>query len=422
MVYLSLLKVVYLTQVFELEDDFGSDRHSYFCRKLVEAGHEVVAITSNVNYKTSQLKHKQRGFRPIRIRHKGMDIYYVFSTPRFQRNFPKRILYFLTFFVSAFGLRKKIKGAGVIYAVSTPLTVGFLGYLLSLLSGSRFILEVTDVWPDVHIAMGFLRNKALIRILRRLELFCYAKADSIVALTRGIQRNIQSKTRPKEKVILITNGVDQTLFNPNPGWEAEIHDLKNRWNPKGKFVALYLGAHGLYNSLQDIVEAAPFLREDPEIQLVLIGDGDEKVRLLARAEALGLDNISFIPPIPRRQAPLYLRLADVFLLTNLKGEFFDLNLPNKLFDYLASARPVILAGAGESADLIRESHSGKIIEPQNPSALASAIREVKAMPAKTRETMGKDGRTYVLAHYERDALSRTFLALIEEAPPGKGGS
>ena len=422
MVYLSLLKVVYLTQVFELEDDFGSDRHFYFCRKLVEAGHEVVAITSNVNYKTSQLKYKQRGFQPIHIRHEGMDVYYVFSTPRFQRNFPKRILYFLTFFVLAFGLRKKVKGAQAIYAVSTPLTVGLLGYLLSLLSRSRFILEVTDVWPDVHIAMGFLRNRSLIRILRQLELFCYAKADSIVALTRGIQRNIQSKIRRKEKVILITNGVDRTLFNPNPGWEAEIQGLKDRWNLRGKFIGLYLGAHGLYNSLQDIVEAAPFLREDPEIQLVLIGDGDEKARLLARARALGLNNISFIPPIPRRQAPLYLRLAEVFLLTNLKGKFFDLNLPNKLFDYLASARPIIFAGAGESADLIRESRSGKVIEPHNPLALASAIREFKAMPARVREAMGKDGQAYVLAHYERDSLSRIFLALVEKTSPGKRDS
>ena len=179
---------------------------------------------------------------------------------------------------------------------------------------------------------------------------------------------------------------------------------------------MYLGAHGLYNSLNTIIEAANILKSDDDIRFIFIGDGDEKKRLQIAVKNYKLKNVTFIPPVSRHRAPIWLQIADVFLLPNLKGKFYEMNLQNKFFDYLASAKPIIFAGSGNSADIIEKSHSGIVIEAEDYHAMSKAVKEMKLLSQLERDRIGKNGRQYVLKHFERNTLTKRFIQHIEEIP------
>jgi glycosyltransferase involved in cell wall biosynthesis len=119
--------------------------------------------------------------------------------------------------------------------------------------------------------------------------------------------------------------------------------------------------------------------------------------------------VIFVPPVSRNQAPIWLRVADVFLLPNLKGKFYEMNLQNKFFDYLSSAKPIIFAGSGNSAEIIEKSHSGIVIESQDYQAMAKAVKDMKLLSQLDRDKMGQNGKHYVLKHFERDNLTKQLI-------------
>jgi len=405
------MNVLYLCQVFEVGKDAGSERHFFFCKHAVSKGHSATAITSNVDYKNACVKIAGESGTVSRS-FEGVDIHYVYSYANFRGSFLKRFYYYLTYFFASIVQSFKVAKPDVVYAVSTPLTVGLLGYIISRLRGIPFVFEVTDVWPDAPVACGVVKNKQLIRAARWLEMFCYRKAAHIVGLTRGICDNIICKGVDSSKVSLITNGVDFSLFHDRLD-ESERASVRSKYGFGDKFVAMYMGAHGAYNSLVTIIETAEHLKDDPRFLFVMVGDGDEKPRLQKMADERGLDNIRFLMPIPRQESAALLSAADAFLLPNRKGEFFTGNLPNKLFDFLASARPVVVAGAGETPELVMAAGSGRVGEAEDSRGMADALLYFAGMPAEKRRAIGESGRNYVLENYDRIKLSDTFLKILK---------
>ena len=248
-----------------------------------------------------------------------------------------------------------------------------------------------------------------------MELFCYRKAHKIIALGEGIHKRIQQRVADKNKVHVITNGVDDALFCPEKIDTVELNHFKRIYGLENKFICMYLGAHGRYNSLPTIIQTANLLKHEHDLRFVLIGDGDRKKMLQEMVRKYELDNVIFVPPVPRKKAPMWLKMADVYVLPNLKGKFYEMNLQNKFFDFLASARPIVFAGKGESADIIEKCGSGKIVEPEDSHAISIAIKEIKALSQSERETMGQNGRKYVLTHFERNVLGDKLVQLIEQS-------
>ncbi len=386
------MHLVYLTQFFETGSDTGSDRHFYFCRHLVRRGHRATAITSNVDYKRAEVRHP--GARGTVLREQdGVRIVYVYSYSSFRGSFFRRFWYFLTYVGAAMGAGLRVERPDVVYAVSTPLTVGLLGYLLSRARHVPFVFEVTDVWPDAALATGVVRDGLLVSVARWLEAFCYRKAALIVALTAGIRETIIGKGVPASKVMLATNGIDPALF---PEEDAAGRDaaqaIRRTLHADGKVVCMYLGAHGAYNALGTILDAAEARRDNPRLLWVLLGDGDEKPRLQARAASAGLSAVAFVPPVARTAAADWLRAADVLLIPNRQGAFFRMNLPNKLFDFLASARPIVVAGEGETAAVVTAAGAGMAVGAEDGAAMARAVDALTEMSGQARAEIGAAGR------------------------------
>ena len=415
------MNVIYLTQVFELKEDPGTERHFHFCRHLVQTGHTVTAITSNVDYKRATTKYPDQGWR-VRRQVEGIDIWYVYSYANFRGSFVKRFWYYLTYLFPTLFAGLLVKKPDVIYAVSVPLTVGFLGYCLSRLRRVPFVFEVTDIWPDAAVAVGVVKNRWLIRAAHWLEMFCYRKAARIVPLSQGARDNIVGKGIPAEKVVVITNGVDTSLFQSPQALKDDRARLRQELGFDDHFVCMYLGAHGTYNALWTIIDAAAALRDDPRCLCVLVGDGDEKPRLEAMVRERGLSNVRFLPPRPRSEIPALLRAADTFLLPNRRGEFYTMNFPNKLFDFLASAHPIVVAGYGETGDLVQRAGAGTVVPAEDGAAMAKAVVELANLSAAERDAMGESGRQHIVEHYNRDKLNQMFLDTLEQVlrSTGKG--
>ena len=250
---------------------------------------------------------------------------------------------------------------------------------------------------------------------KALELLCYYNSSTIVCLTKGIQKLIISKGVEPLRTLFIPNGVDPQLFQSVSNEDRD--NVRSKYRLSNKFVLMYLGAHGLYNSLDTIIHCADLLKNRDDIVFALVGEGDKKAELMDMARRLQLNNVVFISTVPRSESVKILAASDAFLLPNLKGSFFQCNLPNKLFDFLASAKPVIVSGKCESSALVLDAGAGYVVNACDPFALSGVVEQISLLSSDKLSAMGCLGRRYVLSQYNRrnhaqsllDCLNRHFL-------------
>ena len=410
-----MARVLYVSQYFVSGDQPGGVRHWQHCRALARAGHDVTVVTSYVQHKERTIPEEYRGRRIVRSTEDGLDVVRTYSTPGYGRDLRSRLSNYGTFALWSLIAELRLPRPDVVVASSPSLPAAAAAAAVARARRSRFLLEVRDLWPDSAVAMGLVTNPRVIGSARRMEHYCYRRADRIVALTEGIRDGIiASGVVPAGRVSLITNGVDLDVV-PDPAASADIPVRDDA------FIAMFVGAHGTYSSLETVLGAAELLRDDPRIQVVLVGGGDRKPALEQQAADMGLPNVTFIDPVPKRQVPASLARAGLCLLPYQDRELFAGALPNKVFDYLAAARPVLAsAPVGELTRLVDTAGCGWNVAPEDPAAMATAIREAAADPAGAHRR-GEQGRDYALAHYDRRALAARFVSLVDDLAVGSPG-
>jgi glycosyltransferase involved in cell wall biosynthesis len=274
------------------------------------------------------------------------------------------------------------------------------------------LFEVRDLWPAFAVEVGVLRNRLLIRLSEGLENFLYRHADRIVVNSPGFIAHVQE--RGGRQVSLVANGSDTGMFDPKADGSAFrlAHGLED------KFIALYAGAHGLSNDLGVVLEAARRLQDLPQVVIVLVGDGKEKAALVAQADAMGLENVRFLPPVPKTGMPEVLAAADACIAILKPVELYQTVYPNKVFDYMAAGRPVVLAIGGAIREVVEGAGAGMAVAPGEGEALAQAIRALAADPGKAR-AMGLAGRRCVEQNFDRAILAEKMAQIMEEMVRGE---
>ena len=409
------MNILMLVQIFETPADNGSDRHYFFAKELAKKGNRLKVITSNIDYKKASKRFDT--LKPVSKWYSGVEVLYAPVFSMFRGSYFKRVIFYLSFIFSSFiELMKSSKTSDLIYGVSPPLTVPLVCAIVAKFRKLPFVLEVCDVWPDAAVHSGVLKNKIVIWVARKIEIFCYKNAAHIVCLTEGIEKNIIEKGISSSKISVVTNGVDLELFTTVES--VKTSRIKSSLGLDNKFVAMYLGAHGKYNALGTIIESAKNLRDDKNIMFFFVGDGEEKAKLKTMVSEENLANVLFHESVNRVNAVEILSVADCFLLPNLAGDFFKVNLPNKLFDFLASGRPVIVSGHVESAVLVKKINAGFVLDAEDPMQLSKSIEAVYSMPAGERRKLGENGAVYVRSHYDRkmhvNQLSDIFTRVLHD--------
>ena len=401
------MHILLIHQAYVALDEAGGTRHAEMAHLLAERGHQVTIIASPVSYLTGKTKNDHQRWMEREQPDANITVLRVYTYAALHRSFVTRVFVFLSFMVSSFYAGLRTHKVDLVWGTSPPIFQGFTTWLLSWLKGSKFLFEVRDLWPDFAIAVGVLKNPLLISLSKWLEHFLYKQADRLVVNSPGFIEHIRSKGI--QRIDLIPNGADPEMFSPDLKGEVfrASHGLI------GKFVVLYAGAHGLSNDLGVVLDAAVMLQGRADIQFVLVGDGKEKPSLLAKAQAHQLDNVTFVNPIPKNQIAGVMAAADACIAILKPIDMYKTTNPNKVFDYMAAGRPVILAIDGVIREVLEKHKAGIAVQPGDAQGIAYAVLKLADDPNGCAE-MGRAGRQAVLEFYNRDKFAKQLVALLEE--------
>jgi len=368
-------------------------------QSLAGQGHQVSVVTGFPSYPKGIV---YQGFRKTLIQKsrwsETADLFrvYLYTSPR-RRQFAHRLLHYLTFTLTSILGGLRAPRPDVVYVVSPPYFLGFSGWLIARARGARLAFDVQDFWPEAPIALGYVKNQALVKILLWLERFIYDRCDVIFALSDLMKAKIVERGVLPQKIERVYNWVDLSELVSVPGDERRAqHNLQN------KFVVLFAGNMGLAQGLDVVLDAAHLLQDRSDIAFVLLGDGIERPRLVERAQSLDLRNLLFIDAVPEKDVPPYLGMADVLLATLGRAKHREAALPSKIQVYMASAKPLLVAAEGAAAQVVQQAGCGLVVAPDAPQDLAAAVLQLQTMSPQARRDLGEAGRLYAEQNFARE--------------------
>jgi glycosyltransferase involved in cell wall biosynthesis len=401
--------ILLIHQAFAALDEPGGTRHHELARYLAGRGHKVTVITSRVSYLTGS------ALTPVpspakRERGEGVRVIRAYTYQALHKSFAHRVFAFVSFMASSFFTGLGVKNVDLVWGTSPPIFQGVTAWALARLKGVPFLFEVRDLWPSFAIAVGVLKNPLLINLSLWLERFLYRHADRVMVNSPGYVVHVTE--RGAKRVELVPNGADPEMFDPADDGAA----FRSANHLEHKFVVLYAGAHGMSNDLGVVLEAAKMLQDvtvTSEVTVTFLGDGKEKSNLQKQAAGMGLTNVLFLQPVPKAEMAAALAGADACLAILKPIDEYKTTYPNKVFDYMAAGRPVVLAIDGVIREVVEAAECGVFAQPGNPSALAEAIRSLALDKAKARR-MGLAGRKYLEQHFSRSVIAEKFVKIMEE--------
>lgn len=391
----------------------GGTRHFDFGRELLKRGHNITIFASSFHYSFfEEMKLYGDSDYVIEKINDGFRFVWVKTVPYKVNNW-RRVLNMLSYSWRVYQIAKflSLERPDVIVGSSVHLFAVFTAYLLSLHFRAHFIMEVRDLWPQTLIDMGIPKLHPFVLLLSLLEKFLYKRAEKIIALLPKAHEYIESLGISPRKVAWIPNGVDLNEF------DVETEDGSSE--EKDEFIMMYTGAFGIANNLDAAIDSADILKDKyPNVKLVLMGSGPEKPRLLEKAKSLQLHNVEFKDPVKKDAIPEVLAKSDILFFSLRNSPVFKYGISsNKLFDYLASKKPIVFS-SNAADNFIDKAKAGITVPPDNPQALAEAIIEIHNMSREERKKMGESGRKYVEKHHSVsilvDKLERVFEELLEK--------
>jgi len=402
------VRILFISHYYPPEVNAPAHRTHEHARQWVRAGHQVTVLTGVPNHPRGQLF---PGYENRWLQEEHIDGVRVLRTWMYlaaNEGFLKRTLNYLLFAATALLASFRAGRPDVVVATSPQFFCGVAGALVARLKARPFVLEVRDLWPESIVQLGQLRNPLVIRALEALERWLVRSAAGVVVLTEAFGRHVAALGVPEKRIARIPNGIDAARFQPRDADSALLraHGIEDR------FVVAYVGTLGLAHGLGTLLEVAHRLRDQPEIAILLIGDGADRARLEAQAKQRGLRNVHFLGLRPHDEIPAWLASCDVLLVLLRNLAVFETVIPSKIFEYLAQERPVVLDARGEIRRLVSEVDAGLVIDPEDPGALARAILEIRHKPEEARRR-ARRGREWVLRSFRRDALARQMADFLE---------
>lgn len=402
------MKLTILSQYYPPEVGAPQARLSDLARRFRARGHDVSIVTAMPNYPGGRVHDGYGGLLRREMRD-DMPVIRTFVYPSQSPALVPRLASYGSFAASSAVLALPfLRRSDFLMVESPPLFLGPTGWWLSLVTRARLIFNVSDLWPESAVHVGVLRRESrAFRAAARLEAFCYRRAWLVTGQSRTIVDDIQARF-PAQRTFHLSGGVDTTRFRPDAGGRSARQVLGG----EGGTVVLYAGLHGIAQGLSQLLEAALRLRQLPGLRFVLIGDGPEKRDLMARATSQGLTNVTFLPSMPHGDMPGVLASADI-IAVSLRSAIPGA-VPSKLYEAMASGRPVAFVGSGEAAEIVRSGGAGVVVAPGEVAALERSLRLLAADTTRAK-TLGENGRRVAVEQFDRGRISARFIDYLEAA-------
>ena len=393
--------MLFVTHYFHPEVGAPQSRLLDLAEGLARRGHDVTVLTGFPNYPDGVLQPPYR-VRPLRREWlRGIRIVRSAVYPAPNRGVGRRLLNHLSFAFSSLLGAPAAGRVDVTLVETPPLFTAVAGVAIAALKRTPLVLNVADLWPDAVIQFGALRHPAVIAPARALERFAYRHADVIAVPTPGLERTLLERGYARERLVVAPHGVDPGRFP----LDRDARPVPGR--------IVYCGTLGMGHAVGTLIDAVRILHADGAgFELLLVGDGAERPELEERAR--GLDGVVFAGRLPRDELPALLASAEIAVATQRDAPLLADALSTKVLEYMAAARPVVVAASGWTADVVTRARAGLVCRPERPAALAAAIVRLRADPEGAR-AMGLAGRRYVEANLTRtvaiDRLDRAFASV-----------
>jgi len=394
-------------------------RHYYLAQELTHKGYEVCIFASGYlhNQYRETREYGNKLFDTAIVN--GVRYVWIKTFPYYGNDW-RRVLNMISFALRLIGIGKNEPSPDVIIASSFHPLTWISGYKLAKMHRSRFIVEVRDLWPETPISMGVLRKNGFVaRFLRGIEKFAYKKAERIITVLPDAYKYITSLGVESEKIVYIPNGADPDIYSKQDVENPEFKEFVSN-NPEildtSKFKVIYTGAHGVVNDLETAIRAAKTLQDMniDNILFVFVGDGPEKEKLINLKNEMQLDNVKFCGPVSKKTVPEILSCADCCLILGKDLSVYAYGIsPNKLFDYMAAGKPILITGNFPNC-IVEQANCGIYIPPEEPEKLSGALVKLFQMPKNDLERMGENGKRYFMKHHTYQALAEKLVKEVIE--------
>jgi colanic acid biosynthesis glycosyl transferase WcaI len=408
------MHILFISHYFPPEVNAPASRTHEHCREWVRQGHRVTVLTGVPNHPRGVLF---EGYENRLMQEETIDGIRVIRTWMYlsaNEGFAGRIANYVAFAIAAVLACFRADRPDVVIATSPQFFAGLAGMVVSRLRGAPFVLEVRDLWPESIVQLGQLREGRLLHALEWLEQLLYRSAAGVVVNTGTFIDHIAARGVPRERIETVHNGIDPTVFRPQPRDDALLH----AHGLTGKYLVAYIGTLGLAHGVSTLVEAAEQLRDESDLHFLVIGDGATKAALAEHVARRGLANVTLLGLRPRAEIPRWIASIDVQVVLLRDLAIFQSVIPSKIFEFCAQERPVILsAPKGEIRGLVEGARAAVSIEPEQPGELAGAILALRGDPEGSTQ-MARRGRTWVESGFVRDDLARRMLSFVERVAGG----
>ena len=408
------MKILLLHQYFLEEDDSGGSRWNEMAKVWAEAGNEVTVLAGMIHANGSEKRPEYKKKHFAQKQPGKIQVWRCHVSEAYNKSFAGRLWGYFSFMFSAMwaGLFKAKGKFDVVIVTSPPLFVGLSGYIISVFKRIPFVFEVRDLWPESAIDTGVLTNKWIIKMAFWFEKFIYKKAKLINVLTPAFYDSLKNQKHiPEEKLIMIPNASDFSL-SEELLLTFDRNDFRKKMALDGKFVITYVGAHGVANHLQQVLQAGKKL-EDTRVLFLLIGQGMEKEKLKKMAVDMNVNNVRFIDAVPKKEVFKFILASEMGASVLKRVDTFKTVYSNKTFDYMSCKKPVLMAIDGVSRELVEAAACGVYVEPENIEEYNTNIRTYLNDEGRLKKE-GDNGYQYAKNHFDRDVLAKKYLQEIKD--------
>ncbi|GHX69676.1 glycosyltransferase family 4 protein [Vibrio cholerae] len=404
------MHILFLTDNFPPEGNAPATRTYEHSIRWVKAGHKVTVVTCVPNFPEGKVFEGYKNYWYQTHDLDGIRVVRVKSFITANEGFVKRILDYMSFMVTGFFAGVFQNKPDVIVATSPQFFCACAGWALSAVRRKPFVFELRDIWPASITAVGAMEDSLVIRMLEKIEMFLYRRADSIVSVTHAFKKELIERGIDGDKIKVVLNGVDLAKYEPSLSKDA---NLAKRYGLEGKFVVGYIGTHGMAHGLEHIVEVTEYLRNNDDIRVVFAGGGAARKKVVDLVEKKQLNNVILIDRQPKDMMPKLWSLCDVSLVPLVNSDLFRTVIPSKIFECMGMGIPTIMSVPdGEATAIIRETNSGLVVESENVEQIAEAILtlyEDKALYQRIRASSIE-----AASKYSRDNMAADMASVFEK--------
>jgi len=400
------MRVLVVSQYFWPE----SFRINEVVRTLVEKGVEVDVLTGKPNYPEGAVYAGYRAWGCQVAPWAGATVFRLPLFPRGARSAWKLVLNYLSFVAMGvlFGpwmLRKRRYDVVFVYGLS-PILQTLPALWLGWLKRRKVIVWVQDLWPESLSATGYVRNRTVLKLVERVVRFIYCHVDLLLVQSEAFLGPV-SGLASETPVKYFPNSVDESFSVPTTAKVPNVPGLMDG------FSVMFAGNIGTAQAVEVIVEAATLLKEQADIQFVILGEGSRRDWMLQEVKNRNLANLHLPGRFPVETMPGFMQKASVLLVTLTDQEIFRFTIPSKVQAYLAAGRPILACLNGEGAKLVAVSGAGLTVPAEDGKALAEAVLQLYRMTSQEREAMGINGRLYYTQHFSHDMLTDQLMGLLK---------